>query len=81
MFDVILRGGEVIDGTGKKRFKNDVGIVDDRITAIEDLSSSESNLLLTHLGKLFALVLLTCILISTLKYFGMERYLLLRFME
>ena len=42
MFDVILRGGEVIDGTGKKRFKSDVGIVDDRITAIEDLSSSES---------------------------------------
>ena len=51
MFDVILRGGEVIDGTGKKRFKSDVGIVDDRITAIEDLSSSESKSVIDTSGK------------------------------
>ena len=81
MFDVILKGGEVIDGTGRKRFKSDVGIIDDRITAIEDLSSSESKSVIDASGKLFALVLLTFILISMLKYFGMERYLLLRFME
>ena len=37
--------------TGKKRFKSDVGIVDDRITAIEDLSSSESKSVIDTSGK------------------------------
>ena len=34
MFDVIIRNGEVIDGTGSTRFRADVGIKDDRIVQI-----------------------------------------------
>ncbi|HIF30990.1 MAG TPA: D-aminoacylase [Planctomycetaceae bacterium] len=35
MFDVIIRGGTVIDGLGSKRFASDVGISGDRITAVD----------------------------------------------
>lgn len=41
-FDVIVRGGEIIDGSGADRFQGDVGINDDRITAVGDLSEAES---------------------------------------
>src|SRR5687767_9453100 len=34
MFDVIIRGGDVIDGTGAARRKADVGIRDGRVVAI-----------------------------------------------
>ena len=34
MTDYILRGGEIIDGTGAPRFRADVAIVGDRIAAI-----------------------------------------------
>ncbi len=37
MFDVIIHGGDVIDGTGAPRRRADVGIVGDRIAAIGDL--------------------------------------------
>src|SRR5438067_4642973 len=37
MFDVIIRGGEVIDGSGAARPRADVGITAGRITAIGDL--------------------------------------------
>lgn len=37
MFDLIIRGGTVIDGTGSPRAKADVGISGDRIAAVEVL--------------------------------------------
>ena len=37
-FDVIVRNGDVIDGTGRARFRADVGVKGDTITAIGDLS-------------------------------------------
>src|SRR4029077_19010716 len=37
-FDVLIRNGEVIDGTGRGRFRADVGIRGDTIAAIGDLS-------------------------------------------
>lgn len=37
-FDLILAGGDLIDGTGLPRWKADVGIIDDRIVAVGDLS-------------------------------------------
>lgn len=39
-FDVVIRGGTVVDGTGKPGFKADIGISGDRITAIGDLPES-----------------------------------------
>lgn len=42
-FDVVIRGGEVIDGTGKTdRYRADVGIQDGRVAGIGDLSDAEA---------------------------------------
>ena len=38
-FDLVLRGGTVIDGTGSQRRRADVGVLGDRIAAIGDLSA------------------------------------------
>ena len=40
MFDLLIRGGEVVDGTGGPRRRADVGIVSDRIEAIEMLDGN-----------------------------------------
>jgi N-acyl-D-aspartate/D-glutamate deacylase len=37
MFDIIIRGGRVLDGTGTPAFKADVGIKDGKIAAVDDL--------------------------------------------
>jgi N-acyl-D-aspartate/D-glutamate deacylase len=42
MFDVIIRSGIVIDGTGAPRRRADVGINGDRIAAIGDLTDAEA---------------------------------------
>lgn len=42
MFDLIIRGGTVIDGTGSPRAKADVGISGDRITAVGALPPDAS---------------------------------------
>jgi N-acyl-D-amino-acid deacylase len=39
-YDVIIRGGTIYDGTGNAPFTGDVGITDDRIAVIGDLSGS-----------------------------------------
>ncbi len=38
-FDLVLRGGTVIDGTGSPRRRADVGVLGDRIAAIGDLAA------------------------------------------
>lgn len=42
MFDLLLRGGTVIDGTGSPRVPADVGILADRIDAIGDLAGAQA---------------------------------------
>lgn len=39
-FDLVIRGGTVIDGTRRPRFDADVGIIGDRIVAVGDLSQA-----------------------------------------
>jgi N-acyl-D-aspartate/D-glutamate deacylase len=41
-FDLIVRGGDVIDGTGQPPRRADVGVAGDRITAIGDLASEQA---------------------------------------
>jgi N-acyl-D-amino-acid deacylase len=42
-FDLLLTGGEVIDGSGAPRFRADVGIRGDRIAAVGDLSDAAAH--------------------------------------
>lgn len=46
MFDLLIRRGEIIDGTGAPSFRADVGITGDRIAAMGDLAEAESHLTL-----------------------------------
>lgn len=41
-FDIVITGGTVLDGTGAEGFAADVGIVDDRIAAVGDLSHAHA---------------------------------------
>lgn len=40
MFDLIIEGGELIDGTGAPRWRTDIGVSEGKITAIGDLASA-----------------------------------------
>ncbi len=45
-FDSIIKNGFIIDGSGKKMFKGDIGISGNKIAAIGDLSSSSADLII-----------------------------------
>jgi N-acyl-D-amino-acid deacylase len=49
-FDLIVRGGEVIDGTGQPPRRADVGVVGDRITAIGDLAAEQAGRVIDATG-------------------------------
>jgi len=51
MFDLIIRGGEVIDGTGAPRRRADVGIEGGRITAIGQLAGADAAREIDATGK------------------------------
>ena len=42
-FDLIIRNGSVVDGSGKPAVKADIGIEGERITEIGDLSAAEAS--------------------------------------
>jgi len=51
-FDLIIKGGQVIDGSGRNPVQADVGIVKDRITAVEpDLPPHAADSLIYAYGK------------------------------
>ena len=53
-FDLLIRGGTVIDGTKAPRFDADVGISDGRIAAIGDLSHATADRVLDAKGRIVA---------------------------
>jgi N-acyl-D-aspartate/D-glutamate deacylase len=53
-FDVIIRGGTVYDGTGAPGRRADIGIKDDRITRIGDLSSESAKTAADATGRAVA---------------------------
>lgn len=52
MFDIIIRGGMVVDGTGNPAFPADVGIQGDRIVAVGNLSHAEARTKIDAAGKI-----------------------------
>ena len=54
MEDIIIRGGTVIDGTGKAGFQADVAVKDGTITAIGDLSGLQAQKILDASGLVVA---------------------------
>lgn len=53
-YDIIIRGGEVIDGTGAARYRADVGIIGDRIASIGDLSAATATEEIDAIGRVVA---------------------------
>ena len=51
MFDTIIRGGTVLDGTGRPGFTADVGVTAGRITAMDDLSAARARRTIDASGK------------------------------
>ena len=51
-FDVLIRGGEVVDGTGAARFRADVGLTGDRIAKVGDLSGATATTVVDATGKI-----------------------------
>src|ERR1700749_28181 len=53
-FDIILKNGKIIDGTGNPWFYGDVGIVKDKIISIGDLSKSKADKIIGVTGLIVA---------------------------
>lgn len=53
-FDLLIRGGTVIDGTRRPRFDADIGVRDGRIAVIGDLSSATADLTIDATGRIVA---------------------------
>ncbi|MEI7620904.1 MAG: D-aminoacylase [Candidatus Moraniibacteriota bacterium] len=51
MFDLIIRGGTIIDGSGRPKFGGDVGIMGEKIAALGDLHNEHGRLEIDAKGK------------------------------
>ena len=54
MFDILIAGGRVVDGTGLPWFQGDVGVRGDRIEAVGHLGNAEAALRIDASGKVVA---------------------------
>jgi N-acyl-D-amino-acid deacylase len=54
MFDLIIAGGRVVDGTGAPGYEADVGITGERVTAIGDLSAATAGQRIDAAGLIVA---------------------------
>ncbi|MEV6861548.1 amidohydrolase family protein [Streptosporangium subroseum] len=50
-FDVLIRGGWVLDGTGAPAYRADVGVIGDRIAAVGRLDGAEAAILIDAAGR------------------------------
>lgn len=53
-FDLIVRGGEVVDGTGQAPRRADVGVTGDRITQVGDMSAETAGRIIDATGLIVA---------------------------
>ncbi|MCZ2496949.1 amidohydrolase family protein [Xylophilus sp. Kf1] len=53
-FDVLIRGGTVVDGTGAPRFAADVAVAGDRIAAVGDLPGDTADTVIDATGRIVA---------------------------
>jgi N-acyl-D-amino-acid deacylase len=51
MFDVLIRGGRIIDGTGNPWFLGDIGILKDRIVAVGSIPEADAAVQINAHGK------------------------------
>ena len=54
MFDVLIKNGTMIDGTRRPRQANDIGVNDDRITAIGNLSAENGRVVINAANRIVA---------------------------
>jgi len=54
VFDLVIRGGEVIDGTRAARFRADVGVTGERISAVGDLRDADARTEWDATGRIVA---------------------------
>ncbi len=54
LFDILIRGGLVCDGTGSPAFGADIGVVQDRISAVGDLSRAAARCVIEACGLVVA---------------------------
>lgn len=54
MYDIIIEGGTIVDGTGRSRFTADLGIVGERIVSVGRLDDAEAGLRIAAMGKVVA---------------------------
>ena len=52
--DLLIRGGEVIDGSGTTRYRADVAISGDRIAAVGDLATTAADVTIDAAGRIVA---------------------------
>lgn len=53
-FDLLLRGGEIIDGSGEDRYRSDVGIIGDEIAAVGNLTMASAHRIVDVEGRIVA---------------------------
>lgn len=53
-YDVIIKNGDIIDGTGGKSFSADIGIISDKIRAIGDLKSKTARTIIDATNKIIS---------------------------
>ncbi len=51
MYDIIIKNGTIIDGTGKRMFINDVGIKEEKIKKIGDLRNERADIIIDAKGQ------------------------------